>query len=116
MTKVLANNDHADGAEPAVTWVRPIAVREGRTLAKVEISGGFTHQIRAQAAAHGHSLMGDAKYGGSRGAGGYILHAFEYAVPDAGFDVLRVRAPLSEPARRVVESIFGKETVRREGI
>jgi 23S rRNA pseudouridine955/2504/2580 synthase len=42
------------------------------TLALIRIETGRTHQIRAQAEAHGYPLLGDAKYGGGggRAAGG----------------------------------------------
>ncbi len=39
------------------------------TLVLIRIETGRTHQIRAQAEAHGHPLLGDTKYGGGRGGG-----------------------------------------------
>ena len=47
----------------AVTRVTPLTAENGYTLIKAEISTGRTHQIRVQAAAHGHPLAGDLKYG-----------------------------------------------------
>jgi 23S rRNA pseudouridine955/2504/2580 synthase len=48
----------------AITKVTPLAAKDNYTLIKAEITTGRTHQIRAQAAAHGHPLAGDIKYGG----------------------------------------------------
>ncbi|MGM0673766.1 MAG: RluA family pseudouridine synthase, partial [Spirochaetota bacterium] len=62
-------------AQPAVAAVRPLAWPRGATLALVYIRTGRTHQIRAQAAAHGHPLIGDRKYGGLENDTGYFLHA-----------------------------------------
>lgn len=45
------------------TYVRPLERSGTYTLAEVEILTGRTHQIRAQLAAAGYPLIGDAKYG-----------------------------------------------------
>jgi len=66
----------APTARQATTLVHPLAVGAGRSLIVCEIPTGRTHQIRAQAALHGHPLSGDRKYGGSRASGFYLLHAF----------------------------------------
>ena len=47
----------------AITKITPISIENGNTLIKAEIFTGRTHQIRVQAAAHGHPLTGDLKYG-----------------------------------------------------
>lgn len=65
-----------DGAA-AVTRVEPLAWDGMGTLALVSIGTGRTHQIRVQAAAHGHPLLGDRKYGGGPLPGGPLLHAWE---------------------------------------
>jgi thiamine-phosphate pyrophosphorylase len=62
-----------EGARTAVSRVTAIESSGGNTLVSIEIRTGRRHQIRAQAAAHGHPLLGDVKYGG--GAGGCLLHA-----------------------------------------
>ena len=46
----------------AVTKISPLASKDRRSLIKAEIETGRTHQIRAQAAAHGFPLTGDVKY------------------------------------------------------
>jgi 23S rRNA pseudouridine955/2504/2580 synthase len=53
--------------KPARTRFSPLYPGEagGYSLLVLEPETGRTHQIRAQAAAHGHPLGGDLKYGGS---------------------------------------------------
>jgi len=50
----------------AITKITPLSFKDGYTLIKAEIETGRTHQIRAQAAAHGHPLVGDIKYGAKK--------------------------------------------------
>ncbi|MCE1197211.1 RluA family pseudouridine synthase [bacterium] len=69
------------GAKEALTEVTPLAVSEGYTLAAVALGTGRTHQIRAQAAAHGHPLAGDRKYGGHPCELPYYLHAWRLSSP-----------------------------------
>ncbi|MDR2468794.1 MAG: RluA family pseudouridine synthase [Spirochaetaceae bacterium] len=64
----------------AKTYVTPLEISHATTLVKVEIQTGRTHQIRASAAAHGHPLKGDKKYGG--GSGKFFLHAWMLEFPD----------------------------------
>jgi 23S rRNA pseudouridine955/2504/2580 synthase len=77
----------------ALTRVRPLAAAGGCTLLHAEIETGRTHQIRAQAAAHGHPLAGDRKYGaralpGERaGRGGFFLHAWKIELREMPLDV-----------------------------
>ena len=101
------------GGKTALTKYRVLAQREGKSLVEAQLLTGRTHQIRAQFAAAGHPLWGDAKYGDSRenkllsnrqalcayklifsfttpaGALDYLRgQAFEVAVPFAGdFDM-----------------------------
>jgi 23S rRNA pseudouridine955/2504/2580 synthase len=64
------------GSKNAVSTVKPLSTNGTFTLAQIEIATGRTHQIRAQAQAHGHPLAGDRKYG-SRIYGGFFLHAWK---------------------------------------
>jgi 23S rRNA pseudouridine955/2504/2580 synthase len=101
-------------AKPARTRVFPLAVRPLYSLVALEIETGRTHQIRSQAAFHGHPLAGDRKYGGSFQRGGLLLHALSLGFPTEGLPLgleeLRgetVRAPLPEPFLRRIQEIFG---------
>ena len=54
------------GSKAARLRTRPLAVREGMTLAEVTLYTGRAHQIRVQHAHAGLALWGDARYGGGR--------------------------------------------------
>ena len=54
------------GGKTALTKYRVLAECRGKSLVEVQLLTGRTHQIRAQFAAAGHPLWGDAKYGNSR--------------------------------------------------
>ncbi|GHV87660.1 RNA pseudouridine synthase [Spirochaetia bacterium] len=69
------------GAKPALTRALPLAVTRRYSLIMLEIETGRTHQIRAQAAFHGHPLSGDRKYGGAPFSGGLLLHAWSLEFP-----------------------------------
>lgn len=93
----------------AVTLVTPLASSGGRTLVRLRLVTGLTHQIRAQAAIHGHPLSGDAKYGGSARGGGYLLHCVLLSCPawpdaDSPGTVL---APLPPNAQALIRDMFG---------
>jgi 23S rRNA pseudouridine1911/1915/1917 synthase len=71
-------------------------VAKGRTAARlvVRLHTGVTHQIRAQLAALGHPLLGDAKYGGPKGARP-ALHAWRLAFPHpVGGALVTAEAPV----------------------
>jgi len=85
-----------DDTKTALTNVRPLAGTAASTLILAEIETGRTHQIRAQAAARGHPLVGDRKYGGKpfprdaaqKDSGGptvpgasFLLHAWRMEFP-----------------------------------
>lgn len=80
------------------------------TLARVIMAGGFTHQIRAQASLNHHPLSGDAKYGGSPKANGYLLHAesMELGGPDSVLGFRKIDSPLPGAQRRRLEALFGR--------
>ena len=67
----------------AEAWFSHVRAFAGATLVEVELVTGRTHQIRVQAAAEGHPLAGDARYGDSAfnesmanlGLGRLFLHA-----------------------------------------
>ena len=99
-------------SKKAITRIRPLASNTGSTLILAEIETGRTHQIRAQAAAHSHPLLGDIKYGGRRTEGGFLLHAWRMEFPDGlefpGGKELphNLEAPLPERFQKAVESGF----------
>ena len=70
----LQQTDSAQSLPEAITCVEPLLSTAQATLVFCQITGGRTHQIRAQAAAHGHPLVGDVKYHGGKGS--YFLHAW----------------------------------------
>lgn len=74
----------ADEAREALTEVTPLASSSGFTLASIALGTGRTHQIRAQASAHGHPLAGDRKYGGQPCGQPYYLHAWRLSMPGIG--------------------------------
>jgi len=66
------------GAKTAVTEYRTLAVKDGLSLVECELVTGRTHQIRAQLAAAGCPLRGDAKYGRADGIKtGQQLYAYK---------------------------------------
>jgi len=100
---------------PAQSRAVPLAEAGGLSLALVELGTGLTHQIRAQAAARGLALAGDAKYGGRPFPGGYILHALALRFPEPPFPDLprEVTAPLPPRSRARLEALYGAEAMGR---
>ena len=96
----------------ARTHVTPILHSRHHTLARIRIETGITHQIRAQAAIHGHPLSGDAKYG-SRVRVSYLLHSRSlHFSPDCGVvSGLHLKAQIHDDARARLVEMFGKESV-----
>jgi len=72
-----------DKSRNAFTAVKTLASNGSYSLIEAHIATGRTHQIRAQAAAHGHPLAGDVKYGGHRIPGGFFLHAWKMELEEA---------------------------------
>ena len=100
------------GGRVAVSVVEPVVADRDATLAVIRIETGRTHQIRAQAALHGHPLAGDRKYGG-HGRSAYLLHAASLTAPaesDIGFEHLE--APLPAAFAERIERVFGAGTLR----
>ncbi len=93
----------------AEAFARPLLYRYGYTLASIRLGTGRTHQIRVQAAAHGHSLAGDLKYGGRQLAGGYVLHCASLGLPPGicSPDKVLVTAPIPAEAIKRLSELFG---------
>lgn len=66
----------------ALCTVWPLLRQAGRTLLRVRLRTGRTHQIRVQLASRGHPIAGDAKYGGQPTSQGMCLHAWRLILPD----------------------------------
>ncbi|MCL2008061.1 MAG: RluA family pseudouridine synthase [Treponema sp.] len=96
----------------ALTRVTPLQGNKEYTLILAEIETGRTHQIRSQAAARGHPLAGDRKYGGKPigkpfpKTGGFLLHAFRMELPPP-FPPL-IEAPLPEEFEVTIFELYGK--------
>jgi 23S rRNA pseudouridine955/2504/2580 synthase len=109
----LQDSAAGNGAQSALTRVFPLAIKAPYSFIALEIETGRTHQIRAQAALHGHPLAGDRTYGGSHLRGGLLLHAFSLEFPpDAEILPPELRgksisAPLPERFARQIGVIFG---------
>jgi 23S rRNA pseudouridine955/2504/2580 synthase len=99
-------------AKNALTQVKTLARGGSCTLIEACIETGRTHQIRSQAASHGHPLAGDRKYGG-HGKGGFFLHAWKMGLnePSEGFPPIII-APLPEPFLARISVLFGQEKKR----
>lgn len=57
------------GAKEARLSYRVLARIDDKTLVRVALETGRTHQIRVQFSARGHALLGDRKYGLGETAG-----------------------------------------------
>ncbi len=65
------------GGKEISTSYRVLSVRGDTSLVEIQLHTGRSHQIRAQMAALGCPLIGDAKYGGERGKDGQELTAYK---------------------------------------
>ena len=103
-----------EAGKPAVTRFRPVEFYRHATLVEVQLDTGRTHQIRVHAAASGHPVAGDDKYGERdfnrllelAGLNRMFLHAQAIDVDDTpGGVAVHVSAPLDEKLRGVLERL-----------
>ena len=83
---VSVSDTISESAKLIKTKYTVLAENENSSLVEIELMTGRTHQIRAQLAAIGHPLSGDAKYG-SKTAGNYKLCSYKLKFafsPDGG--------------------------------
>lgn len=64
------------GVREAVLTYEVIRTAEERSLVRVRLETGRTHQIRVQFASRGFPLIGDARYGGGKGE----MHLFSHRI------------------------------------
>jgi len=85
-----------EGGAPAVTHYEPLLTQNGRTLLRLTLETGRTHQIRVHMAYLGHPLVGDELYGTAEpGLNRHALHCAElsFCHPVTG-QPLTLSAPL----------------------
>jgi len=99
-------------SKEALTTVKTLASNGQYSLIEARIKTGRHHQIRAQAASHGHPLAGDIKYGGkplsgqTRG-GGFFLHAWKIKFNECPDDFPHeIIAPLPEAFQSQIKKLF----------
>ena len=125
LRKAAGALDTGEKAKYAFTRVIPLASESSCTLIMAEIKTGRTHQIRAQAQAHGHPLLGDRKYGGDAypdlaGKSGtnrskndaFFLHAACLEFPEDSPFPKKIEAPLPELFQKKIREIFKKEALK----
>jgi len=99
----------ADQGKPAVTHFRPVSIARRASLLEATIATGRTHQIRVHAAAQGHPLAGDDKYGDAEfnrlaatwGLRRLFLHAHSLSLSLGGREI-DVSAPLDDDLKAVL--------------
>jgi 23S rRNA pseudouridine955/2504/2580 synthase len=103
----------AERGQAAVSRFQELERFPGSSLVRVEIDTGRTHQIRVHAAAAGHVLAGDDRYGNHDfnrrmtrlGLRRMFLHAAELVLPLADGKPLRFKAPLPEDLAQVLAAL-----------
>ena len=96
----------AQRGQRAVTHYRSLAQGNGRTLVRLRLETGRTHQIRVHMAAIGHPVAGDFLYGSELAAlpGRFALHSAHIAlVQPLTHAQIVCESPLPEALRRLLE-------------
>lgn len=107
----MVQTDEEDGRE-AETRFTPVKRLAGATLVEAAIRTGRTHQIRVHAAAIGHPVAGDDKYGDAefnrvmarRGLKRMFLHAHRLSFRKNG-DLLKAVSPLPAALEQVLRRL-----------
>jgi 23S rRNA pseudouridine1911/1915/1917 synthase len=100
-----------DGAR-AVTRYQVLKTQNGRSLVRLELETGRTHQIRVHMASIGHPLLGDTVYGAKKpysGLAGQCLHArrLSFVHPRSG-ERVTVECPLPDWFTQVLTKLGQK--------
>lgn len=100
-----------DHGLPAETRFHPVERLGEWSLVRCLTRGGQRHQVRVHAAAAGHPLAGDARYGGAALAGldGFFLHAecMRLRHPTTGA-AIEIRAPLPRDREALLAALRGR--------
>jgi 23S rRNA pseudouridine955/2504/2580 synthase len=101
------------GATHAETQIEPLRREGAMTLCLCRPITGRTHQIRAQAAAHGNPLAGDRKYRGLPVLPHYVLHCagLDATEPPAGIELPPLYAPLPTETAAALAVVFGDDAI-----
>ncbi len=86
------------GAKEARLFYRSLAHTDGKTLVRIALETGRTHQIRVQFSVRGHALLGDRKYGAGE-PGGIALWSFRLSFfhPESGAKMEFSAIPAKNP-------------------
>lgn len=94
---VTSHTQPTEGAQRAVLTGRVLLRQADRSWVEIELETGRSHQIRAQAQAEGHPLVGDKKYGATLDAPRPALHSWWIRFPHPmTHEVLTFLAPVPE--------------------
>jgi len=114
LRKVRRGGEHmveiSDDGQKAISHFKLVQHYRNASLMQVQIDTGRTHQIRVHAAASGHAVAGDSKYGDKvfnremkkLGLQRLFLHASHIVLPLG--DGISVHAPLSEDLSQLLDN------------
>ena len=71
----------AGTGKEALCRVDLLSAQGERSLLRIRLFTGRTHQIRVQLSSRGFPIIGDVKYGGPKSPQGMLLHAWRLALP-----------------------------------
>ena len=114
LRKIRRSGEHrvevSDDGQQAISHFKLVQHYRNASLMQIKIDTGRTHQIRVHAAASGHAIAGDSKYGDAAfnkemkklGLQRLFLHASHIVLPLG--EGLSVHAPLSEDLSQLLDN------------
>jgi 23S rRNA pseudouridine955/2504/2580 synthase len=114
LRKIRRSGEHSvevsDDGQAAISHFKLVQHYRNASLMQIQIDTGRTHQIRVHAAASGHAVAGDSKYGDAAfnkamkklGLQRLFLHASHIVLPLG--EGLSVHAPLSEDLSQLLDN------------